>query len=77
MRFFKPKHIQAVQGRYLTRTSTQSTLDASAALPNSGYDFIDNSQGASAAVAELSRALDDSINDIVLEGTKTSLQDHK
>ncbi|KAK9859128.1 hypothetical protein MYU51_016163 [Penicillium brevicompactum] len=43
--------------------SSQSALKASAAPPSSGFTFIDNSQGASAAVAELSSALGD-ISDI-------------
>lgn len=48
--------------------STQSTSKASAALPSSGFAFIDNSQGASAAVAELSDALVDVFEDLNLEG---------
>ena len=40
------------------RSSTASSLDTAAKLPNSGFEFVDNSQGASAAVAELSQTLD-------------------
>ncbi|KAJ5716604.1 hypothetical protein N7493_008515 [Penicillium malachiteum] len=54
--------------------STQSTLNASAAVPSSGFTFIDNSQGASAAVAELSDALIDAFEDFDLQNSKTELE---
>lgn len=50
------------------RTSTQSSLDATALVPNSGLAFIDNSTGASAAVSELSRILDDAIEQLDFHG---------
>jgi len=50
------------------RASTVSTLATSAALPSSGFTFVDNSQGASAAVAELSRSFDTALEQIELEG---------
>lgn len=45
-----------------------SALGASAALPSSGITFVDNSQGASAAVAELSDALSAVLEQIDLDG---------
>ena len=50
------------------RASTESALTTSAALPTSGFTFVDNSQGASAAVAELSTALGTAFEQIELEG---------
>lgn len=50
------------------RASTESALTTSTALPSSGFTFVDNSQGASAAVAELSRSLDTALEQIELEG---------
>lgn len=44
--------------------ASASTLEASAALPNSGFAFVDNSQGASAAVAQLSDVLDAALSQI-------------
>lgn len=49
------------------RASTASTLTTSAALPNSGFAFVDNSQGASAAVAELATCLDLTLEQFELE----------
>lgn len=45
-----------------------SALRTSAAVPDSGFTFIDNSQGASAAVAELSTALDTALDKIDWDG---------
>ena len=50
------------------RASTESALTTSAAVPSSGFTFVDNSQGASAAVAELSKSLDTAFEQIELEG---------
>jgi hypothetical protein len=50
------------------RASVDSVLTKSTALPSSGFTFVDNSQGASAAVAELSRSLDTAFEQIELEG---------
>jgi hypothetical protein len=44
------------------RASVQSALITSTNLPNSGLTFVDNSQGCSAAVAELSGLLDVAID---------------
>ena len=49
------------------RASAAASLDAAAALPNSGLAFVDNAQGASAAVGELSRTLDDALAGVVRE----------
>lgn len=49
------------------RTSA-SALRTAAAAPNSGFNFMDNWQGASAAVAELSLALGDALELIDLDG---------
>jgi len=54
------------------RTSTQSSLDAAASVPNSGLAFIDNSTGASAAVSELSGVLDDAIEQLDFHGMSPS-----
>lgn len=50
------------------RTATGLSLNASAELPNSGFNFIDNAQGASAAVAELSTAVGFSLDQLDSEG---------
>ena len=50
------------------RASAESALTTSAAPPSSGFAFVDNSQGASAAVAELSRSLGLAFEQIELEG---------
>ena len=50
------------------RASTESALATSAAPPSSGFTFVDNSQGASAAVAELSKSLGLAFEQIELEG---------
>ncbi|KAI9771960.1 MAG: hypothetical protein M1839_002593 [Geoglossum umbratile] len=55
------KFLRMFRGRHQVRASTASTIAASASVPGSGFVFIDNSQGASAAIAELSRLLDDAI----------------
>lgn len=43
------------------RESAKSGLATSAALPNSGVAFAENSQAASAAIVELTQALDDAL----------------
>jgi hypothetical protein len=63
LRFLKRRHIRA---------SVESTLDAANAVPNSGFTFVENSQGASAAASELSRTLDTAIEQVDLEGTVQS-----
>jgi len=50
------------------RGSTESALKTSAALPSSDFTFVNNSQGASAAVAELSKYFDTAFEQIELEG---------
>jgi len=50
-----------------------SALRTSAAVPNSGIGFVDNSQGASAAVAELSTVLGDALELIDLDGERSCL----
>ena len=54
--------------RRRVRASTESGLEASGSVPNSGFAFVDNSQGASAAVAELSRSLDLALEKMDLQG---------
>ena len=51
---------------------TASALGASAAPPSSGITFVDNSQGASAAVAELSDALSAVLEHIDLDSESLS-----
>ena len=50
------------------RGSTTTGLEASAHVPSSGFAFVINSTGASASIAEFSRALDDVFNEIEFEG---------
>ena len=50
------------------RASTTSASVASAGVPDSGFAFINNSQGASAAISELSTRLNDALERIDLEG---------
>lgn len=50
------------------RTSSASSLQASVAIPNSGFTFVDNAQGASAAVSELSKTLDIALDNVEFEG---------
>jgi hypothetical protein len=65
MKFF---HHFKQQTKARGRASAESSLDTSAAAPDSGFTFVKNSQGASAAVAELSRCLDTAIDQIELDG---------
>lgn len=51
------------------RHSTTTSLEAATSLPDSGFVFVNNSQGASASIAELSSALDDVLADIEFEGS--------
>lgn len=51
------------------RTSIETGSQASAAVPSSGIKFIDNSKGSSAAIAELSVALDSVFEEFDLDGT--------
>jgi hypothetical protein len=44
--------------------SVESAMSNSAAAPNSGFVFVDNSQGASAAVAELAKSFDFALDQI-------------
>jgi len=53
------------------RASTTSTLATSQALPNSGLKFVDNSQGCSAAIVELSGLLDVALDKLDLDGMST------
>ncbi|CAL8580657.1 hypothetical protein XPA_006377 [Xanthoria parietina] len=50
------------------RRSTTTSLEGSTNIPTSGFTFINNSQGASASIIELSNALDDVLGDIEFEG---------
>jgi hypothetical protein len=52
------KTLRFLSSRRETRLSAASALSTSAAMPDSGFSFVGNSQGASAAVGELSRSLD-------------------
>jgi hypothetical protein len=54
--------------RPAVQASAASTLEASTKLPNSGLTFIDNSQGSSAAIAELSKLLDIALEQFDFEG---------
>lgn len=58
-RFFKHK---------VARHSTTTSLGAAASVPDSGFAFVNNSQGASASIVELAHALDDVLGDIEFEG---------
>jgi hypothetical protein len=60
--------VHSMKKHLKVQASTESALTTSAALPSSGFTFVDNSQGASAAVAELSRSLDTALDQIKLEG---------
>jgi hypothetical protein len=68
MSFARSKYLRYLKRREI-RASVESGLDAANAVPNSGFTFVENSQGASAAAAELSRSLDTAIEQIDLEGT--------
>lgn len=50
------------------RASAESALLTSATVPNSGLKFVDNSQGCSAAIAELSGLLDVALDQFDSEG---------
>lgn len=66
MELFKyRKHLKnrKVQG------SANSALVASAVVPDSGFTFVKNSQGASAAITELSDCLDAALQEMELDGT--------
>jgi hypothetical protein len=54
------------------RTSNASTRSA-IACPSSGFAFVDNSKGASAAIAELSERLGEALEEIELEGEHPNL----
>jgi hypothetical protein len=54
--------------RPAVRALATSILDTSTKLPNSGLTFVDNSQGSSAAVAELSQLLDIALEQLDFEG---------
>ena len=50
------------------RSSTQTSLAASAAVPDSGFVFLHNLQGASAALDEFSGAVSTALEHIDLNG---------
>lgn len=50
------------------RASAATVSVASAGVPDSGFAFINNSQGASNAIAELSAHLDEALDRIELDG---------
>jgi hypothetical protein len=56
------------RGKAQVVASAQSSLVGSAAVPDSGFNFVKNSQGASAAIAELSQCLDTALDQIELDG---------
>jgi hypothetical protein len=51
------------------RASVVSGLRTSAVVPDSDLTFVNNSQGASAAIAELSGLFDDVLENLELDGT--------
>ena len=59
-RFFKNK---------VARLSATASLEASTKVPDSGFAFINNSKGAYASIAELSKALDSALWDVEFEGS--------
>lgn len=59
LRFAKQPEVQA---------SAASTLVTATRLPNSGLAFVDNSQGSSAAIAELSTMLNIALEQFDYEG---------
>lgn len=63
------KYLRYLKHRKI-RASIESGLDATNTVRNSGITFVENSQGASAAAAELSKSLDTAIEQIDLEGTE-------
>ena len=58
------KLLRSMTSRRKARHSVAAALSTSAAVPNSGFVFVDNSQGGSAAVGELSHALDTALDGI-------------
>ncbi|KAI9866048.1 MAG: hypothetical protein M1813_002015 [Trichoglossum hirsutum] len=58
------KILRFMTSRRGTRHSAASALSTSAAVPSSGFVFVDNSQGGSAAIGELSHALDTALDGI-------------
>jgi hypothetical protein len=54
--------------RRRVRASQNQALKPQDQSPNSGFAFVDNSQGASAAVAELSRSFDLALKKMDLQG---------
>ncbi|KAH0561982.1 hypothetical protein GP486_003311 [Trichoglossum hirsutum] len=66
MKIFKHLH-QAKRRAKVVQDSGESALGGSAKLPNSGFAFVDNSQGSSAAIAELSGSLDVALEQIDYE----------
>jgi hypothetical protein len=52
----------------IVRASTQSSLDGSQAVPHSGFTFIKNSKGASAALSEFTTVISDALEHINSEG---------
>ncbi len=59
LRLFQKKAVQ---------NFAQTSLAASAAVPDSGFAFVNNSQGASAALSEFTTAFSTALNDIDLDG---------
>jgi hypothetical protein len=53
---------------HLGRRPSVKGLKASAALPASGIDALNNSEGAAKTAAELSEVLDESIDEFELKG---------
>ena len=52
----------------LIQTSTNATLMASAAAPDSGFAFVNNSQGALSALSEFLAAISAALDHIDLSG---------
>lgn len=63
LRLFRKKHVQ---------TSALTALTASASVPGSGFAFMANSQGASGALVEFTKAVSAALDFIDLEGRTTN-----
>jgi hypothetical protein len=59
--------LKLIKNRKLRASATSASI-ASAGVPDSGFAFINNSHGASAAIAELSTRLDEALERIDLDG---------
>jgi hypothetical protein len=55
------------------RSSAQSALNSAAGLPDFGFAFVNNSQGASAALSELSATFDTALEYVGIDGSSRSV----